>query len=99
MPAAWPTKRCSWKRFNNSAGSNGTTSTTGAEDQYSVRLSGMTNNTSTLAQLMARLGAPDSKMPVSVMLERSMRENVLDGQVVRFQVTCEKNKGAANSAG
>jgi len=56
---------------------------------FVVRMSGITTNTSSLADLMTRIGkARDPALQVK--LESSKRENYLDGQVTRFQMTCEK---------
>jgi len=73
------------------------------EGVYTVRLNGVTSTTQSLAELLTRLSAP-ARMPVTVMLEKSNRENLLDGQVIRFQINCEKtstdkSKGAGNTAG
>jgi hypothetical protein len=69
-----------------------------APPNYVVRLNGVTSNTQTLAELMARLSTP-GQMPVSVMLDKSYRDTLLDGQAVKFQITCEKSKSPANDAG
>ena len=63
-------------------------------DAYCVRISGVTANSSTLAELMTRL-TQRSNPPMNVVLQSSRRDTVLDGQVMRFQITCEKpdNKG------
>ena len=64
-------------------------------DAYVVRISGVTANSSTLAELMTRL-TRQSNPAMNVGLESSRRDTYLDGQVMRFQIVCEKpdNKGA-----
>jgi hypothetical protein len=74
------------------------TPATDVAPNYIVRLTGATSNTQTLAELMTRLSTP-AQMPVSVMLDKSFRDTLLDGQAVKFQITCEKGKAAANTAG
>jgi hypothetical protein len=66
----------------------GTTDST-AGDAYSVRISGITTNSSTLAELMTRL-TQRSNPPMNVVLQSSHRDTLLDGQVMRFQIVCEK---------
>jgi len=63
----------------------------GASDgsTYVVRLTGITANSTTLADLMTRLSKQQTPA-VSVQLEMSRRETFLDGQVMRFQIVCEK---------
>ena len=65
-----------------------------AGDVYTVRVSGITANSATLAELMTRL-TKQSNPPMNVVLEASRRDTFLDGQVMRFQIVCEKpdNKG------
>jgi hypothetical protein len=60
-----------------------------ADDAYAVHLSGITTNSSTLAALMTRLTQQNSPA-INVVLENSRRDKVLDGQVMRFQIVCEK---------
>jgi hypothetical protein len=58
-------------------------------NRFIVRLNGFTTNTSSLAELMTRLKKnPTPKM--SVTPDSSRREGLMDGQVMRFQITCEK---------
>ncbi len=59
------------------------------DPKYVVRITGITENSGTLAELMTRLGH-QSGPPISVVLESSHREALLDGQVMRFQIICEK---------
>lgn len=73
----------------------GTSKPNATEGQtYIVRLNGITTNSSTLAELMTRL-SKQTVPPMNVQLEMSRRENMLDGQVMKFQIICEKpdNKG------
>jgi hypothetical protein len=65
-----------------------------ATDAYCVRISGITANSSTLAELMTRL-TQRTNPPMNVVLQSSRRDTMLDGQIMRFQITCEKpdNKG------
>ena len=58
---------------------------------YIVRLSGITSTPATLADLMTRMGQGNNP-PMQVQLEASKREGFLDGQVIRFQMACEKPK-------
>ena len=60
-----------------------------SDDRYAVHLSGITANSSTLAALMTRL-TQQNNPAVNVVLENSHRDNVLDGQAMRFQIVCEK---------
>lgn len=63
-----------------------------ADDRYAVHLSGITTNSTTLAALMTRLTRQDSPA-INVVLENSHRDKLLDGQVMRFQILCEKPSG------
>jgi hypothetical protein len=59
--------------------------------RFIVRMSGITSTTGTLADLMTRMGkTSDPRMQVQ--LESSKREAYLNGQVIRFQLSCEKPK-------
>ena len=70
----------------------GTSTEPGHEpNQFVVRLTGITNNSTTLAELMKRLNAK-SQPKVDVVLENSRRETYVDGQVMRFQITCHAEK-------
>jgi hypothetical protein len=60
-----------------------------SDDRYAVHLSGITTNSTTLAALMTRL-TKQNNPPVNVVLENSHRDKLLDGQVMRFQIVCEK---------
>lgn len=60
-----------------------------ADDAYAVHLSGITTNSTTLAALMTRLTQQNTPA-INVVLENSRRDKVLDGQVMRFQIICEK---------
>ena len=60
-----------------------------AEGEYTVKLIGVTSDSSSLADLMKRLAA-QNQPAVSVILEQSKREVYLDGHVMRFQILCEK---------
>ncbi|HVX83550.1 MAG TPA: hypothetical protein VH253_01910 [Phycisphaerae bacterium] len=60
-----------------------------SDDRYAVHLSGITTNSTTLAALMTRLTKQDNP-PINVVLENSHRDKLLDGQVMRFQIMCEK---------
>jgi hypothetical protein len=60
-----------------------------AEDRYVVRISGITANSATLKDLVDRLSQRASPA-MSVSLESSRRENMFDGQVMRFEIVCEK---------
>jgi len=57
--------------------------------RFLVHITGITHNSTTLAQLMSRL-SKSSDIRLNVILESSHRENYLDGQVMRFQITCER---------
>jgi hypothetical protein len=59
------------------------------DPHYVVRITGITQTSGTLAELMTRLGQ-NSKPPINVVLESSHREPLLDGQVMRFQIVCDK---------
>ena len=61
----------------------------GEEGKFLVRITGITNNSTTLAELMTRL-SKGKEPAVNVTLEMSRREPYLDGQVMRFQITCER---------
>ncbi|MGN6368700.1 MAG: hypothetical protein ACTHN5_10595 [Phycisphaerae bacterium] len=56
---------------------------------YVVQITGITENSRTLADLMTRLGK-NTEPPVNVVLQSSKRENLMDGQVMRFDITCEE---------
>lgn len=61
---------------------------------YSVRISGITANDTTHADLLNRLTEIGAKSdpPITITPESLKRENLLDGQVMRFQILCEKPK-------
>lgn len=60
-----------------------------SDDAYAVHLNGITTNSSSLAALMTRLTQQNSPA-INVVLENSHRDKVLDGQVMRFQILCER---------
>jgi hypothetical protein len=60
-----------------------------AEERYAVRLTGITANNATLSDLVTRLSRQTSPA-MNVVLESSKRENMFDGQVMRFEILCEK---------
>jgi hypothetical protein len=60
-----------------------------SDDAYAVHLSGITTNSTTLAALMTRL-TQQNNPAINVVLENSHRDKMLDGQVMRFQILCEK---------
>jgi hypothetical protein len=68
------------------------------EDRYAVRITGITANNATLSDLVTRLSR-QSTPPMNVVLESSRRENLLDGQVMRFQILCEKPGISAGNKG
>jgi hypothetical protein len=59
------------------------------DPRYVVRITGITKDSGTLAELMTRLGQRTDP-PINVVLESSHREALLDGQVMRFQIVCDK---------
>jgi Tfp pilus assembly protein PilN len=59
------------------------------DPHYVVRITGITQSSGTLAELMTRLGQRGNP-PINVVLESSHREPLLDGQVMRFQIVCDK---------
>lgn len=59
------------------------------DGQFVVHINGITTNNTSLAELMSRL-TRQSGPTMNVVLESSRRENHLDGQVMRFQIICEK---------
>jgi hypothetical protein len=59
------------------------------EDRYVVRISGITANNATLKDLVDRLSERASPA-MTVSLESSRRENMFDGQVMRFEIVCQK---------
>jgi hypothetical protein len=59
------------------------------EETYMVRISGITSNNATLADLVTRL-SHQAAPAMNVVLESSKREQRLEGQVMRFQILCEK---------
>lgn len=60
-----------------------------ADDSYAVHLSGITASSASLADLMTRLTKKHTPA-INVVLENSHRDKLLDGQVMRFQILCEK---------
>ena len=60
-----------------------------SDPHYVVRITGITQSSGTLAELMTRLGQ-QTNPPINVVLESSHREPLLDGQVMRFQIVCDK---------
>jgi hypothetical protein len=54
-----------------------------------VHITGITENSRTLADLMTRLGK-NTQPEVSVVLQSSKREPLMDGQVMHFEITCEQ---------
>ncbi len=58
-------------------------------NQFVVRLTGITNSSTGLAELMTRLNT-QTQPRVDAVLENSRRETYLDGQVMRFQITCAR---------
>ncbi len=60
-----------------------------ADGRYVVHITGMTENSRTLADLMTRLGKTTDP-PVNVVLQSSKRESLMDGQVMHFEITCEQ---------
>jgi hypothetical protein len=71
------------------AHTDGTPAAADSDDRYAVHLSGITTNSTTLAALMTRLTRQDNPA-INVVLENSHRDKLLDGQVMRFQILCEK---------
>ena len=63
------------------------------DGHYIVHVTGITESSTTLAELMTRLGR-HTDPPVNVVLQSSKREPLLDGQVVRFEILCEQPKGS-----
>lgn len=57
--------------------------------RYVVRISGITANNATLKDLVDRLSQRASPA-MNVGLESSRRENMFDGQVMHFEIVCEK---------
>jgi hypothetical protein len=66
----------------------------GDANLYTVRIHGITKDSASLAELMTRLGQQSSPA-MNVVLESSHRRSVVDGQVMSFEILCEKpsNKG------
>jgi hypothetical protein len=62
---------------------------------YVVHITGITESSASLADLMTRLGRNGSP-PINVVLQSSKREPLLDGKVMRFEILCEQpeNKGS-----
>jgi hypothetical protein len=58
-------------------------------ETYVVRISGVTANSATLKDLVDRLSQRASPA-MTVSLESSHRENMFDGQVMRFEIVCQK---------
>jgi hypothetical protein len=60
--------------------------------KYSVRLTGVTASDTSHADLISRLTeiGKKSSPPIEVNPESLRRENLYDGQVMRFQITCGK---------
>jgi hypothetical protein len=58
-------------------------------ETYVVRISGVTANSATLKDLVDRLSQCSSPV-MAVNLESSHRENMFDGQVMRFEIVCRK---------
>ena len=65
---------------------------TDASNRYRVHITGITTNSTSLAELMTRL-SKTAQPRMNVTLESSKRENFLDGQVMRFQIVCEHTPG------
>jgi type VI protein secretion system component VasK len=69
---------------------NGAVGGTDAGDgHYVVHITGITENSRTLADLMTRLGK-STEPPVNVVLQASKRETLMDGQVMHFEISCEQ---------
>jgi hypothetical protein len=64
------------------------------EEKYQVRINGVTANDTTHADLLNRLTEIGAKAnpPIMITPESLKREKCLDGQVMRFQILCEKPK-------
>jgi len=64
------------------------------EEKYSVRINGVTANDTSHADLLNRLTEIGAKSnpPIVITPESLKREKCLDGQVMRFQILCEKPK-------
>jgi hypothetical protein len=63
------------------------------QSPYLVHVTGITANSSTLAELMTRLSRRNlagAQTSMNVVLEASHREKLLDGQVMRFQILCHE---------
>jgi hypothetical protein len=60
-----------------------------SDGHYVVHITGITENSRTLADLMTRLGK-NTEPPVNVVLQASKRETLMDGQVMHFEITCEQ---------
>ncbi len=60
-----------------------------SDGHYIVHITGITENSRTLADLMTRLGK-NTEPPVNVVLQASKREALMDGQVMHFEITCEQ---------
>jgi hypothetical protein len=61
---------------------------------YAVRISGVTANDTSHADLLNRLTEIGAKSdpPIMITPESLKRENLMDGQVMRFQILCERPK-------
>lgn len=64
----------------------------GREEHYMVRITGITTNSATLSDLVTRLSRQTSPA-MNVVLESSHREKLYDGQVMRFEISCEQPGG------
>jgi hypothetical protein len=60
-----------------------------ANGNYVVHITGITSNSATLADLVNRL-SHQTTPAMNVVLESSHRETLMDGQVMRFEILCEK---------
>jgi hypothetical protein len=61
---------------------------------YAVRINGITANDTSHADLLNRLTEIGAKAdpPIAITPESLKREKLLDGQVMRFQILCERPK-------
>ena len=60
-----------------------------SKSPYKIRIVGVTANSTTLAELMTRLGQ-QSASTMNVVLQSSERQKMLDGQVMKFEISCEQ---------
>lgn len=54
-----------------------------------AKITGITDNSTTMGELMTRLGQQNPS-PMGVVLDSSRSETLLDGQIMRFQLTCQR---------